>query len=94
MTTGGETLPGMAALRIAPPTALSISGQTTRNPSGQLPPGVSLMWTDYDTPPQIFTDGPEGVIVQAPRNAINPRTRVYLCWSKKVPARSFLVRGL
>ena len=49
MTTG-EFLPGMAALRIAPPTALGINGQTTQNPSGQLPPGFSLMWTDHDTP--------------------------------------------
>ena len=36
------------------------------------------MWTDRDTPPQVFTDRPDGVIVQAPRNAINSRTIVYL----------------
>ena len=93
MTTG-ETLPDTAALRIAPPTALGINGQPTRNPSGQLPPGFSLVWTNHDAPLQIGTDGPEGAVVQAPRNAINSRTIVYLCWSKTVPARSFLVRGL
>ena len=51
----GESLPGMTALRIAPPTAIGINGQTTRNPSGQLPPGFSLMQTDRDTPPQVST---------------------------------------
>ena len=78
MMTTGEFLPGMAALRIAPPTALGINGQPTWNPPGQLPPRFSLMWTDRDTPPQVFTDGPEGAIVQGPRNAINSRTIVYL----------------
>ena len=36
------------------------------------------MWTDHNTPPQVFTHGPEGAIVQGPRNAINLRTIVYL----------------
>ena len=73
--TSGEFLPGTAALRIAPPTASGINCQPTRNPSGQLPPGFSLMWTDHDTHPQVFTHGPEGAIVQGPRNS---RTIFYL----------------
>jgi len=72
----GETFPGMAAPRISQTTtAIGDLGQPTWNPSGPLPPGLTLMWSDHDTLPQVFTHGPEGAIVQAPRSAINPRTK-------------------
>ena len=48
--TSGESLPGITALRISPPTASGINGNPTQNPSGQLPPQFSLMWTDHDIP--------------------------------------------
>ena len=77
MTTG-ELLPGTTAQRIASPTAIGINGQSTRHQNGPLPSQFSLIWADRDLTAQVFTDGPEGVITQGPRHAINPRTLVYL----------------
>ena len=54
IVTSGEALPGTAVPRIAPLTALGDLGQPTWNPSGPLPPCLTLLWSDHDTQRQIF----------------------------------------